>query len=83
MATGMEMMLKSIGIDPEKIKQSVQILQDGVISLDNNIKTIANQQQQIINGLQSLHERLNTIEQYLEIERSNGHIPMISLQQGD
>ena len=79
MASGVEMMMKALGIDPEEIKRSmfetIERLQTGIKGLDERLSAI-DAGQRIINA------RLERLEIHLGIVPSGAEIPQLENKSG-
>jgi hypothetical protein len=68
MASGLDMMLKALGIDPQEIQRSmtetVSRLQDGINQINTHLRTIA-RNQEIVNA------RLERLEMHLGVSVPN------------
>jgi len=58
MAMGMEMMLKSMGLDPKDLVSKFEMLQNYVAKVDASLTKLAESQQTIINQQKQLIELL-------------------------
>lgn len=74
MATGIEKMLKSFGIDPEKIKEGVSQIAEAVQKIDQRMKAIEERNERIEKLLLALLEY-----QVPEAERNYEHINQLTL----
>lgn len=72
MASGMEMMLKSFGIDPDKIKKDIAGFGQIIVELKQAIDRIESNQALILTQNREISERLGRLENDQRTDGSGG-----------
>lgn len=85
MATGPEMLMRALGINPDEIKaaitDTINGIRGGLQQLDNRLKNIEETQIQMIATLRRIETRLLIVDEHAEYK--NGAIAVIHTDQSD